>query len=536
MISVVIPIYNVRDYLDRCIESVVNQTFQDLEIILINDGSTDGSDEKCLEWAKKDERIIYVSKKNEGLGPTRNLGIKRAKYDYIAFVDSDDWWDYTMLEKMYAKVEQENADMVICDRYDVFINQDNGEMELKLIKLPIMFEGVLNRDIMNRKRIIHIVGNSAWGRLYKKGLFIENNIYMPNVYCEDAAIMSYLTTFCKKISCVKEPLYFYLQKRPGSILNTMKAASTMCNCLEFVRKKFAESGKLEEYYEPVKWLAYEFTIGTLRTTNRLLDQENVELREKIRKDLYAFLEKNYKDQCNDRYILGSYNLRRSVGFGIPMIEEKRKHYGFSSIISMFSSPIEIELKHNDGLRQKWINEDMTKDFYNSFAFKDGDCLCIDFLEERYDIAKCGDTYFTLSEAFEEIEDSFPLQYERLNRMSDEVTKLWEAKCDAFIAFLKNKTGFRKVVLVKMYLTPWYGEYRKEKRYENEDQIAQMNKLFAYYYDYFIKKVESVMVIEWNDSDKAFTDNSFVFGVKPWHLNEGYYIELGDKILEQLREA
>ena len=89
-VSVIIPVYNVEDYLDTCMESLCSQTFRDIEILLINDGSTDGSELKCREWADKDDRIRYISKENEGVAPTRNLGVSMARGKYLAFVDPDD--------------------------------------------------------------------------------------------------------------------------------------------------------------------------------------------------------------------------------------------------------------------------------------------------------------------------------------------------------------------------------------------------------------------------------------------------------------
>ncbi len=116
-VSVIIPVYNVEAYVDRCLKSVTGQSFSDIEIIIINDGSTDGSGERCLEWAKQDDRIVYVSKKNEGAGPARNLGIQMAQSEFVAFCDSDDWYDDQYVEVMFAKQKETDADIVACGRY-----------------------------------------------------------------------------------------------------------------------------------------------------------------------------------------------------------------------------------------------------------------------------------------------------------------------------------------------------------------------------------------------------------------------------------
>ena len=111
-VSLVVPIYNSSKYLNKCIDSLVNQTLKDIEIILINDGSTDESEKVIKEY--KDKRIKYISKKNEGIGKTRNRGIKEATGEYIAFVDSDDYLNEHFCEYMYKKAHADNCDLVIC--------------------------------------------------------------------------------------------------------------------------------------------------------------------------------------------------------------------------------------------------------------------------------------------------------------------------------------------------------------------------------------------------------------------------------------
>ena len=112
LISIVVPVYNVEKYLKRCLDSLVNQTYKNIEIILVNDGSTDSSLEICKGYAKKDSRVKIISKKNEGLGYTRNEGINIAKGIYIAFIDSDDYVDENFYEKLYVSAKKYNSDMV----------------------------------------------------------------------------------------------------------------------------------------------------------------------------------------------------------------------------------------------------------------------------------------------------------------------------------------------------------------------------------------------------------------------------------------
>ena len=123
-VSVIIPVYNVGNYLDRCMKSIVNQTYKNLEIILVDDGSTDQSAELCDRWAEKDERISVVHQNNGGLSNARNTGLDRAKGEYLTFIDSDDIVSHLLIEKLVLKSESESADISICDVQHIFSEDD----------------------------------------------------------------------------------------------------------------------------------------------------------------------------------------------------------------------------------------------------------------------------------------------------------------------------------------------------------------------------------------------------------------------------
>jgi glycosyltransferase involved in cell wall biosynthesis len=187
------------------LNSITNQTFPDIEIILINDGSSDGSGEKCLAWAKRDSRIIYVSKKNEGQGPTRNLGIRMASAEFLAFCDPDDWYDEKYIELMLAKQHETEADIVICGYY----KYDGGFERVTAAEINESLEGKLK--------------NWAWQffasvcmKLFRKSLFIDHDIKMPACVAEDFAINYFILAKAKKIAAVGQALYFYFMNRPGS--------------------------------------------------------------------------------------------------------------------------------------------------------------------------------------------------------------------------------------------------------------------------------------------------------------------------------
>ena len=114
MISIIIPVYNVKLYLDNCIQSVIQQSYTDFECILVDDGSTDGSSEICDQWAEKDNRIIIVHQPNGGVSSARNKGLEQAKGEYICFIDSDDWVDVDYLSAMINNLKEKETDLIIC--------------------------------------------------------------------------------------------------------------------------------------------------------------------------------------------------------------------------------------------------------------------------------------------------------------------------------------------------------------------------------------------------------------------------------------
>ncbi|MBE5740949.1 MAG: glycosyltransferase [Clostridiales bacterium] len=218
-ISVIIPVYKVEKYLDKCVESVVNQTYKNLEIILVDDGSPDRCPQMCDEWAKKDERIKVVHKQNGGLSSARNAGMEVATGEYIAFLDSDDFVDITMYQKLYDKMLEERSDICMCGITHVY--EDGNTQIIKetnltnlnkenVFKYLIVYNSYVEKNIFYTDNIM----GSVWRSLYKKELL--DNLLFTNIYCEDIIFMIDVFQRVNKISAVDENLYYYLQ-RQGSI-------------------------------------------------------------------------------------------------------------------------------------------------------------------------------------------------------------------------------------------------------------------------------------------------------------------------------
>lgn len=267
-VSVIVPIYKVEKYLNKCIQSIVNQTYDNLEILLIDDGSPDNCPKICDEWAEKDKRIKVFHKKNGGLSDARNFGIIKATGTYIYFIDSDDYIHEEMIATLYNDIIETHSDMSCVNYLKVTENQEN-------IKLVLESEREILSPLEAHKLSFSTTkfGNYVWNKLYKKELF--DNIQFPiSKKMEDLAIMYLLIDKCKQICFNNVSLYFYVQ-REGSILSNPNS-SLMFDKMEFTIQKYVF---LKNKYDFI----YENELVTLASAL----------------DCYPYLDGDLKKKCND---------------------------------------------------------------------------------------------------------------------------------------------------------------------------------------------------------------------------------------------
>ena len=207
-ISIIVPIYNSERYLDKCINSILNQTYKNLEIILIDDGSTDKSKMICEKYKKKDSRIIFISKKNTGVSDTRNIGLNIASGKYIGFVDSDDFIKLDMFEILIYNINKYRADLSICN----IVEKNNRKYRVK--------------ELSSRDGLKIILENSGpkgyiYNKLYKKNIIDRYNIkFNVNIYmCEDLLFNCLYLQNIGKVIYTTQELYYYIKRR-GSVTNS----------------------------------------------------------------------------------------------------------------------------------------------------------------------------------------------------------------------------------------------------------------------------------------------------------------------------
>lgn len=210
-VSIIVPVYNVEKYLEKCLDSLVNQTLDSYEIIVVNDGSPDNSQEIIDKYVEKYPGIVFAyKKKNGGLGDARNYGIDKARGEYIGFVDSDDWVDKKMFEAMYNMAKQENDDIVICDATEINDGWEAG-------KLSAGYRGPRTGGLIKHADFIaHSLEPAvAWNKLYRKSLF--HLVKFATIWYEDMATTPILLSYAEKIGYLPIQLYYYRQ-REGSII------------------------------------------------------------------------------------------------------------------------------------------------------------------------------------------------------------------------------------------------------------------------------------------------------------------------------
>lgn len=271
LVSVVVPVFQVENYLDKCIQSVVNQTYHDLEIILVDDGSTDHSPEICDIWEKKDARIRVIHKKNGGLSDARNVGLHAARGKFIAFVDSDDWIDSRFIEYLYVAIQKTNADIAACDVQKV----NDGFEPRNIVDISFRFEISTSKeainDILNDRRFRAVV----WNKLYKSEI-LKGEQFEVGRFHEDEFLTYRLYDKATSLVYIGTPLYYYRQRR-GSIMDSfslrhLDVLDAYLNRIGLLEKKYPDLAKKDKV---------NFCISCINLYSRISKADKKEARVKI---------------------------------------------------------------------------------------------------------------------------------------------------------------------------------------------------------------------------------------------------------------
>ena len=260
-VSVIVPVYNVEKYLEKCLNSLVNQTLENIEIIIVNDGTKDNSEEIIKKFIEKyPKKIVYLKKENGGLSDARNYGIPYAKGEYIAFLDSDDYVEKDIYKEMYELAKKENSDMVECDflwEYPNKVREDIGQV----------YKG--KKEMLEKVRVV------AWNKLIRKSILEKTQIQFPKgLRYEDVEFTYKLIPHLNKVSFLKKPYIHYIQ-RENSISNVQnERTKEIFTVLDDVIAYYKENNFYDEYKDELEYIYARYLLcSSLLRMVKIQDKE-----------------------------------------------------------------------------------------------------------------------------------------------------------------------------------------------------------------------------------------------------------------------
>ncbi len=266
-VDIVVPVYNVEEYLRRCLDSLVNQSYENVRIVVVNDGSPDHSQDIIDEFVQRyPEKVVSLIKVNGGLADARNFGMKAVDSEYVMFVDSDDYVEKDYVRRAVEVIEEDGSDMAVFSYVQDYLETGTEEV------IPLRIEGV--HSLKEDPYILVDTPNAAWNKIYRTSLFKDNAIEFPKgLIYEDLATTPRLLTLAEKVSYFNEPLYRYQVGRPGQIMS--KVRNDVIRVGELLVAYFKEKGLFGAYYEELYAIIERNIISILRVAMRSDDKKKV---------------------------------------------------------------------------------------------------------------------------------------------------------------------------------------------------------------------------------------------------------------------
>ena len=515
LVSVILPAYNVADYLDQCMESLVGQTMPDFEAILVNDGSTDATLERCRAWEARDGRIRVMDQPNAGVSAARNAGLVAARGTWLAFVDPDDWLDPRYLELLLCEAARTGADRVECDlwRYD----NRSGKATQRACggRMGVPY---------TREEQMRYGPTASYKAITMRSVWEDNHVRFPACDYESPAVYALVVALAKKLAYVPRPLYWYRRFRENSLVETGYAKAGQrpnpalgVEAMETLVRNFAERGLLERYGGVLEGVVkYRLSDMLAMYHHRRSEADFAELVANYR----AFLERTFGDTRASRYlVLGGYNLGR-VLLHLSLLQDPRGRFNFSSVIAVADeTPCTLEVSHKNRYREMMVRRELSRGFWDLLASEQPGIVFWDLMEERFDVAQTpGGAWVTLSDAFTGCE-GIPSDLRVVRRDSEACRELWQRGADSFLARVAELSPTTRVVVVESYLAERVGNLQTTHEHENVDAIRATNRTLAGYYAYLRERHPEITHVGVTMGSCTFTDENHEYGVVPSHLNE-----------------
>lgn len=558
-VSVIVPIYNTEKYLDQCIESIVSQEYADLEILLINDGSTDRSGNICRKWEALDARVRYVEKENEGQGIARNLGIRLAAGEYIIFVDSDDYIERELVGRVLNRITEEKADICVYASNGIGDKVSKGMLEYKLVEGSCVKE---NKELLGRQTPI------LWDKMFSTAFLRNADIAMSNRICEDLVYNARLCIQAGKICFLDSPLYNYRYLREGNFSTNYQRYFEVEESIRELNEIFQREGNFEEY-----WLQlYEISFTMFK---------DILFRIRVKKEYHAPAEiksrypnffrsyKSFLSRWFSRYLTmefqeknfllaGSYSLRVIVHSMLLDEEFLRADYAAGSLVSMMSDSYEeaafgeaidskvsafLEgissggVKFKNAYRKRCVEQDVKKHFRRDAKLEEMDYAAVDLLEEISDLIKLREGCYITDSAFLREAGADALEgCERIPFLSLERRRLFQKYAPLFAE--KVRKAKIPVIVVENYLCEKHsGYYDQFTEYDAIEWIWAANRELEWCYGYLRQCLPEAL---WADASEfrelMFTHDDFPFGMEPVYYNSSYYQRMAVRVNQAVREG
>lgn len=313
------PVYNVERYLRQCLDSIVVQTLQGIEVIAVNDGSTDHSLQILEEYQSKYPDLIKVySTENHGVSHARNYGLTKASGEYIQFVDSDDYIEKDMCEKLYTKAIGDNNDLVICARYNVFEREKVGQVKRELIPTDVLNHNFVLSE--NKFELAHILP-FPWDKMFKKSL-IDGMEFPEKMRFEDLVFVYKVVCKAERIGVVEEPLYNYRKTTQGGFLNSFsKQTLDIITAFELVFDYYRKNGLMDFYHDELEYICTRHFLYRYISIFKKENRGKMDIKLEIISRTQDFLDSELPDWRNNRY------LKYSSGWlvkRLPLFTNRRK--------------------------------------------------------------------------------------------------------------------------------------------------------------------------------------------------------------------
>ena len=507
LVTLILPVCNVADYIDRCMETVTAQSYQELEILLINDGSTDNSLEVLRKWETRDARIRVIDQPNSGVAQARNRGVKEASGTVIGFVDPDDWLDLCYVEKLLAKMQEDEAEYVECDLWRV--NDRNGTMIYRSC-------GSRMGQLYTLAEHMKYGPTATYKALSRRALWERFDLHMPSCSFESPAVYSLILGLAKKIAYVPEALYYYRRFRPASLVETGYSADPLLgiDAMRFLVQEFKRCGIYEKYRDVLPGIVTYRLNDILAMQYHRKDAEDFA---KLVQNDRALLQELFPERQQPVYLLwGGYNLNRILNH-LDLLQDPSGRFNFSSLISLCEErKVPVPVQHPNRYRELMLAKEETQAYYTLLKERQPEYLFMDFLEERFDILQ-SDSYRTLSDAQEGSSD--PIEGRRIPRDSAECMQLWRSSFDLFYRRSLTIQPSLQIIVLENYLSEKTGDLQEQAYFADLTPIRRTNQILRDCYDYVRQYDPKIQVLQIRDLPLYFTDRNYEYGAIPSHLNE-----------------